>query len=119
TQFLEKFSVIDSFFSSRRRHTRFSRDWSSDVCSSDLVFPTTASLYAHAPVGDTRHAWHGAPPHAGGGRSAQPAQSAWRVHLPPRSEERRVGKGCSTREKQHHQHKERYMKQSEQHEQSQ
>src|SRR5690606_40531930 len=32
-------SVFDSifFFSSRRRHTRFSRDWSSDVCSSDLV----------------------------------------------------------------------------------
>src|SRR5690606_39506060 len=26
------------FFSSRRRHTRFSRDWSSDVCSSDLRF---------------------------------------------------------------------------------
>src|SRR5690606_39726717 len=26
------------FFSSRRRHTRFSRDWSSDVCSSDLPF---------------------------------------------------------------------------------
>src|SRR5690606_40966722 len=26
------------FFSSRRRHTRFSRDWSSDVCSSDLQF---------------------------------------------------------------------------------
>src|SRR5690606_40788941 len=26
------------FFSSRRRHTRFSRDWSSDVCSSDLEF---------------------------------------------------------------------------------
>src|SRR5690606_41082018 len=25
-----------SLFSSRRRHTRFSRDWSSDVCSSDL-----------------------------------------------------------------------------------
>src|SRR5690606_41102937 len=24
-------------FSSRRRHTRFSRDWSSDVCSSDLT----------------------------------------------------------------------------------
>src|SRR5690606_40225610 len=31
------------FFSSRRRHTRFSRDWSSDVCSSDLcVFYTKA-----------------------------------------------------------------------------
>src|SRR6266700_6096827 len=25
------------FFTSRRRHTRFSRDWSSDVCSSDLT----------------------------------------------------------------------------------
>src|SRR5690625_7068617 len=25
------------FFSSRRRHTRWPRDWSSDVCSSDLV----------------------------------------------------------------------------------
>src|SRR5690606_41031889 len=30
------------FFSSRRRHTRFSRDWSSDVCSSDL--PTHRSM---------------------------------------------------------------------------
>src|SRR5690606_15119213 len=29
-------SLISFFFSSRRRHTRFSRDWSSDVCSSDL-----------------------------------------------------------------------------------
>src|SRR5206468_4399169 len=27
------------FFSSRRRHTRSDRDWSSDVCSSDLRFP--------------------------------------------------------------------------------
>src|SRR5437660_7034189 len=26
------------FFSSRRRHTRWPRDWSSDVCSSDLRF---------------------------------------------------------------------------------
>src|SRR3712207_8599012 len=26
----------DCFFSSRRRHTRYWRDWSSDVCSSDL-----------------------------------------------------------------------------------
>src|SRR3712207_6811492 len=25
------------FFSSRRRHTRYWRDWSSDVCSSDLI----------------------------------------------------------------------------------
>src|SRR2546429_3799266 len=29
--------AIFFFFSSRRRHTRFSRDWSSDVCSSDLL----------------------------------------------------------------------------------
>src|SRR5690606_40132131 len=29
--------VVFFFFSSRRRHTRFSRDWSSDVCSSDLT----------------------------------------------------------------------------------
>src|SRR5690606_40353425 len=27
---------VSFFFSSRRRHTRFSRHWSSDVCSSDL-----------------------------------------------------------------------------------
>src|SRR5690606_34610717 len=30
------FMEVGFFFSSRRRHTRFSRDWSSDVCSSDL-----------------------------------------------------------------------------------
>src|SRR5699024_12070496 len=29
--------VIFFFFSSRRRHTRSKRDWSSDVCSSDLI----------------------------------------------------------------------------------
>src|SRR5206468_6016109 len=28
---------LSFFFSSRRRHTRSDRDWSSDVCSSDLV----------------------------------------------------------------------------------
>src|SRR6266436_6283665 len=31
-----KRNFIVFFFSSRRRHTRCSRDWSSDVCSSDL-----------------------------------------------------------------------------------
>src|SRR5205085_6857752 len=30
-------SVFCFFFSSRRRHTRFDCDWSSDVCSSDLA----------------------------------------------------------------------------------
>src|SRR5882757_6542994 len=32
------------FFSSRRRHTRYWRDWSSDVCSSDLVLAALAVL---------------------------------------------------------------------------
>src|SRR2546430_8825078 len=40
-------SVI--FFSSRRRHTRFDGDWSSDVCSSDLFAPACLS----APTGAT------------------------------------------------------------------
>src|SRR2546422_1527075 len=42
------------FFSSRRRHTRCSRDWSSDVCSSDLLM-RTALEYARTfgvPVAD-------------------------------------------------------------------
>src|SRR5437870_4419912 len=34
----------DFFFSSRRRHTRWPRDWSSDVCSSDLVLIGTISF---------------------------------------------------------------------------
>src|SRR5256884_3301804 len=39
------------FFSSRRRHTRCSRDWSSDVCSSDLE-----TLLSFAVIGaQTRH----------------------------------------------------------------
>src|SRR5205809_1899551 len=33
------------FFSSRRRHTRCSRDWSSDVCSSDLQHSVVAEAY--------------------------------------------------------------------------
>src|SRR2546429_9840238 len=33
------------FFSSRRRHTRCSRDWSSDVCSSDLWHPDASEDY--------------------------------------------------------------------------
>src|SRR2546430_9707454 len=32
-------SLTSFFFSSRRRHTRFDCDWSSDVCSSDLPLP--------------------------------------------------------------------------------
>src|SRR6266511_5182881 len=36
------------FFSSRRRHTRFSRDWSSDVCSSDLLRGVADLLLQHS-----------------------------------------------------------------------
>src|SRR5688572_8157447 len=45
------------FFSSRRRHTRFDCDWSSDVCSSDLRnvgVPTCAGTEA---AGVKREAW--------------------------------------------------------------
>src|SRR6266496_4968232 len=33
------YAIVAFFFSSRRRHTRSLRDWSSDVCSSDLSAP--------------------------------------------------------------------------------
>src|SRR5690606_40457211 len=39
---------------SRRRHTRFSRDWSSDVCSSDLE--SNGSMLAAALAADGAHA---------------------------------------------------------------
>src|SRR5690606_41138712 len=39
--------ISSFFFSSRRRHTRFSRDWSSDVCSSDLRGQPHVALNLH------------------------------------------------------------------------
>src|SRR2546429_4607707 len=52
--------VLFFFFSSRRRHTRCSRDWSSDVCSSDLltmagVLKVTANGTTTSPI--LRGAW--------------------------------------------------------------
>src|SRR2546429_8443141 len=41
------------FFSSRRRHTRCSRDWSSDVCSSDLTQGRRGRAARGAGVGGT------------------------------------------------------------------
>src|SRR5699024_12053031 len=35
---------VSFFFSSRRRHTRSKRDWSSDVCSSDLILNSAYSI---------------------------------------------------------------------------
>src|SRR3712207_7206214 len=57
----EKFNNDDKelhgFFSSRRRHTRYWRDWSSDVCSSDLVLGAALSQLqrgAHLRAGDSK-----------------------------------------------------------------
>src|SRR5260370_15779336 len=41
--------IVFFFFSSRRRHTRFKCDWSSDVCSSDLF------VVAHQPIDTLDH----------------------------------------------------------------
>src|SRR2546430_4023667 len=38
-------ATVFFFFSSRRRHTRFDCDWSSDVCSSDLSSTVVSPLY--------------------------------------------------------------------------
>src|SRR5438874_12455639 len=64
------------FFSSRRRHTTSLRDWSSDVCSSDLV-------QSRHPSDFFRQVLH--LPRSG---QEQPEEQA------ARSEERRVGKEC-------------------------
>src|SRR2546427_5463125 len=58
------------FFSSRRRHTRFDCDWSSDVCSSDLDRLVAPSLLAEAPPGAER-VFVGKRPHGGGADLAQ------------------------------------------------
>src|SRR2546429_4598959 len=44
------------FFSSRRRHTRCSRDWSSDVCSSDLGAVRFTSSSNFTPIEETSDA---------------------------------------------------------------
>src|SRR3989449_7629101 len=44
---LERIRPLVFFFSSRRRHTRCSRDWSSDVCSSDLLGPSSRFVAPH------------------------------------------------------------------------
>src|SRR5438309_6780786 len=43
----EEISGASFFFSSRRRHTRWNCDWSSDVCSSDLNERPGRSGFAH------------------------------------------------------------------------
>src|SRR5260370_15074993 len=79
------------FFSSRRRHTRFKCDWSSDVCSSDLV----PEYYTADRGWPLVMALHGG---SGNGRGflwswLRDARSRGAI----RSEERRVGKECRSR----------------------
>src|SRR2546430_12094743 len=86
------------FFSSRRRHTRFDCDWSSDVCSSDLLgAPPRIEGNAAVPAPRGR-ALSGA---ALRQTIADVFAAGERAGLPPsltaRSEERRVGKECRSR----------------------
>src|SRR2546429_6049518 len=84
------------FFSSRRRHTRCSRDWSSDVCSSDLLVEAMLAdvLGLEISLGSTQKAWEEVSQAV-----AQPCPQ-WQEQWPreavrnvdERSEERRVGK---------------------------
>src|SRR5260370_26109591 len=89
------------FFSSRRRHTRFKCDWSSDVCSSDLRMElpalqpraVAAPSAAQPALAADRLAQGPAPP-----LPAAPARRAGHQPVPARrSEERRVGKECRSR----------------------
>src|SRR5439155_16140398 len=91
--------VSTIFFSSRRRHTRWPRDWSSDVCSSDLLRhpqPTNAveRREHYLPGRVTRFALRWRLLGVGLGlRGRRPGPLAWTRRL-RRSEERRVGKEC-------------------------
>src|SRR5436305_13867286 len=75
-------SILFFFFSSRRRHTRCGRDWSSDVCSSDLGFADRRDRRVRWRILDQRS--HGLALVWGERRDIDKS----------RSEERRVGKEC-------------------------
>src|SRR5690606_39550792 len=100
--------TYDFFFSSRRRHTRFSRDWSSDVCSSDLR--TVGGELTEERLGALANSLgddgarilknvRGVLPRS---RGQEPARVGERDKGRERSEERRVGKECSRRWSQGH-----------------
>src|SRR5690606_41128616 len=82
------------FFSSRRRHTRFSRDWSSDVCSSDLGLEHLLSSWAETEQpSSSASGMSNARLHASSAKEKLEAAKADLVES-IRSEERRVGKEC-------------------------
>src|SRR3712207_7719313 len=85
------------FFSSRRRHTRYWRDWSSDVCSSDLVTlaggHVVAVAAAPAFIADAAGRQF-----TGIVLASVPLDQRYlAVRADERSEERRVGKECRSR----------------------
>src|SRR5437870_11887203 len=91
------YSFCFFFFSSRRRHTRWPRDWSSDVCSSDLflVLLVVVSLDDIANHGaGSLAAVLSAFLHQDG---YDDLRVAARGVTDKRSEERRVGKECRSR----------------------
>src|SRR5690349_8799719 len=95
------------FFSSRRRHTRSLRDWSSDVCSSDLL-QADGSLTGSFKIerqGFYRIELEG--PH-GEHVSASPQYT---IDALDRSEERRVGKECRPRGRAHAERRKRSLRQ--------
>src|SRR5260370_6314870 len=83
------------FFSSRRRHTIFKCDWSSDVCSSDLVVPregAAVSLSADRLVREAARLDSGLSQAGQGERLERGDVREGSRDSESRSEERRVGK---------------------------
>src|SRR5207253_8067161 len=80
------------FFSSRRRHTRWPRDWSSDVCSSDLIAPVHLRFKYKLPTWNISSAFR---IFSGFFEYTAPVNPS-SVLLAIRSEERRVGKESRT-----------------------
>src|SRR5206468_10138800 len=95
------------FFSSRRRHTRSDRDWSSDVCSSDLKDNKT-SIVIHAGdyvSPDAIRVFQGVKLVGVFGNNdfdKSGIKEAFSDIGGQRSEERRVGKECRSRWWQYH-----------------
>src|SRR5690606_41045565 len=104
------------FFSSRRRHTRFSRDWSSDVCSSDLEDDRGDEEVPEDPVVAriATVAWgrQGQLVHCGGTRWTllRVCRCSPPGAIRRRSEERRVGKERGTRGAADAEKRQRYTK---------
>src|SRR5438309_6995119 len=88
------------FFSSRRRHTRWNCDWSSDVCSSDLEQPLLLQLLADAllhPRLETEELDKLRRRQIELIKAAKDSDPLELIGIYGRSEERRVGKECRSR----------------------